>query len=188
MDEELIGKAAGEIALVDLFFKKRGGARPLSFYYRTGRLVGALPTGYGQSGIQALSEILAKRKIAGTGRNNLHKMARFSAVMTKAEVDSLEKQGVSWRTASRLTSGNLSASDRQRLIKTLVAGKVAAAKLGGKIEHDLRSTEAIATTKPVLAAHKRAVDAIGLLRTAKSLGNDLAAEKLRELLGFIDGR
>ena len=160
------------------------GQRTLGYYAALGRIVRGLDSGYASHVVKRLADALDQ---PGLGSNTLHKAARFAGAVEQKQLDLglLEREGVSWRVASTMTSGNLPESRRQQLLDRVKNRRLDPRDLGHAL-HERLSPDATATTRSVVTAHQRARSAIGLLQRARARGHERAAAALAELKAMLD--
>ena len=160
------------------------GQKTLAYYAELGDIVLRLDNTFGKRAVKALAEIVDEE---GLRHNTLYKAARFAKMIEANLLDLqiLESNGVSWRAASMLTSENLTAARRSKILDDLNAKKISPAKLGRLITSKLASA-ATSTSRSVTTAFDRASAAIALLRRARDEGSDTAMAALTELKTLLE--
>jgi hypothetical protein len=162
----------------------------LNAYHQIGSQIRQLGAKYGRRWLQDLAIRLKRLGVDGMNMSTLWKCRRLSEVFTYPQIQQLQKAGVSWRAASRLTSSHLKQTDREQLIKSVVSRRLDPTRLGKAISGRSASAARM-NRRSVVSAADRAVKGIMFLEAVvrnKAVSEDLrraAKVHLRQLNAIL---
>ena len=169
--------------------------RNLDFYCQIGRVRAQANLGYGLGGMAAILDGLAAAKVSGMGRGNLYRILQFSLAVEANKklwkVEKLDELGLSWRSAARLLSRNLSAASRERMIRDFLHRHQDSAKLGAQLSQAIRKKQAVGP-RSVEALKRHGMATVQTLRQFMSPSypkktRELAREAVKDLQEALTG-
>jgi len=151
--------------------------RRLSVYHAIGQQVVQLDGGYGKQVFKTLADTLAT---PGLDEATLRKAVGLAKAVDAGQLDlaELERPEISWRTASGLTTDELTDADRRKLLDQVATGELESTKMGAEIKNLLDRKNADHYSR-VQGATRKALAAIKQLQRAKQKGDVAAIEALK---------